>query len=86
MKKLFLISGILFLLVGGELLAVDKFVLNMAANVDADGFTWGGILGRSPLSQPKVFDPPEALAYMVISTGFITLMYSFIARRKKAEG
>ena len=76
-RTFFFAAGMFILSWGGTFLVVDKLVLNITApsdNPKQDDFR--GIFTSTNDDKRRVFDPPEWVAFTLISFGAMTVLYS----------
>ena len=81
MRTVFLALGLFVALTGISLLFVDKVVLTAKADDRPSGDIRGFFAINS--ERQKVIDPPEWVAFNLISVGTITVLYSVALPKKK---
>jgi len=82
MRTVFLAVGLFVGLTGISLLFVDKVVLTAKADDRPTGDIRGFFTNINS-EQQKVIDPPEWVAFNLISVGTITVLYSVALPKKK---
>lgn len=75
--------GMFVMLMGASFLFVDKFVLNLTEENSRD-MAFRGLFTLNS-SRQRVLDPPEWVAFSLMSIGSVTMLYS-VALPKKKEG
>lgn len=74
--------GVLVLVLGVVLLFVDRFVsVQRAESSSVGGLQWTSLNA----DRQFVFDPPDWLAYALLSLGSVIVLYIVALPRKKAE-
>ena len=82
-RTTFFAIGFCLAMFGASFLLVDKFVLKLKSDSRRDPGTRALFVSLSPDRQ-NVFDPPDWLAFSMLSVGSVTMLYS-IALPKKQE-
>lgn len=80
-RAFFFAIGVFTALVGGELLLLDRAVLNLDQRSPVTRSLWSR--GRYPTAQKRVFAPPDWAGWSLLSAGAVTTLYSLAIPRKK---
>ncbi len=80
-RSLFLASGIVLCILGGECLILEKAVL---AKKEAPPQEVASIFGPAPASAKREIKPPEWAPWSFLSAGTVVILYSYSIPRRNA--
>ena len=85
MRATFFAIGLFVTLWGISLLFIDKVALKSKADEAQPNEGFRAMIGmrNEPYQQQKVLDPPDWVAFSLLSVGSVTMLYSFALPRKK---
>ena len=87
LRALFVSWGLFLAMCGGSFLLVDKMVLSIKdepkEEVAQDDKEFRGLFMGESLDEQKVFDPPEWLAFGLMSVGTVTMLYAIALPRRR---
>ncbi len=84
-RSTFFALGLFLAACGASFLVVDKFVLNFKGQPASEEGIRALFVSITPDRQ-KVFDPPQWLAFSLMSVGSVTVLYSLALPKKNKGG
>lgn len=85
LRSAFFSAGLFVALWGVSFLMIDKLVMHSADDPSSKQSNFRGLLTSSGPDRKKVIDPPDWVAFSLMSVGTVTMLYS-AALPKKKEG
>jgi hypothetical protein len=87
LRAIFVSWGLFLAMSGGSLLLVDKMVLTFqdepAEDATQDDEEFRGLFMGKSVDDRKVFDPPEWLAFSLMSVGTVTMLYAIALPKRR---
>lgn len=88
LRAIFVAWGLFLAMSGGSLLMVDKMVLTVKdeppkEEVVQDDEEFRGLFMGESVNKQKVFDPPEWLAFSLMSVGTVTMLYAIALPKRR---
>jgi len=87
LRAIFVSWGLFLAMSGGSLLLVDKMVLSVKdepkEEAAQDDEEFRGLFMSKSIDDQKVFDPPEWLAFSLMSVGTVTMLYAMALPKRR---